>query len=139
MFVELQHPSARNALYRAHAEMTARALILIFQFAETAATEAVNRLWNRYKDASDAARDRLIHEDPVNLAAELADKEWRSLLVDESVLATERREKDWADLLREPFATGLKRYNAEVRPAFEPVLENVSTPPKGGVPQAGAG
>jgi hypothetical protein len=124
MFVELQHTSSREALYRTHAEMTMRALVLIFQFPETRAKEAVGELWRRYNDASEATRDRLIHEDPVNLAAEIAEKPWRTLVVDEGILTEDNPGKDWVELLQEPFATGLRRYNAEVRAEFEPALKN---------------
>jgi hypothetical protein len=110
MFVELLHPTARAAMFEAHRNMTVQALVAIFDWKADGATGAVSELWKRYAEASTATRERLVHEDPVNLAAEIA-----------------KTSPD--DLLKEPFAGRVSRYNAEIRPAFEKARAGIAPNP----------
>jgi|SRR6185312_3466156 hypothetical protein len=70
-----------------HRAMTVRALIDIFEYDPSAAQEAVYGMWERFQE--EYMRDRLTHEDAVNLAAEIA-----------KIPTTEvYRDKRWADRL----------------------------------------
>lgn len=129
MFVELQDPSMRDATYETHQRMTVAALQIIFERPRPEAETAVRRLWHRYAEASVSTRDRLVHEDPINLAAELAGMPWPTdprttdperTIADLGKLAAEdehpeRPRAPWIELIREPFASRIKKYNAEVR------------------------
>ena len=109
MFVELQHPSALEALYRDHVWMTVEALVGIFGWPRPKAESASAALWQRYDGAPADTRDRLVHEDPVNLAAELA----------------ERRS---GVLTEEPYRDRLQRFNAEVRRVAEGIRSGAKQP-----------
>lgn len=100
MFFELQDRSAREATYRLHAEMIEAALTEIFDFNEKTAKASVKSLLECYADAPIRERDFFVHEDPVNLAAEIAKQP--DEVFDE-----------------EPFASRLDRYNERIRPVFE--------------------
>ena len=109
MFVELQHPSTLEALYRDHVWMTVGALVRIFGWRRSKAESTVAALWQRYDGAPADTRDRLVHEDPVNLAAELAGR--RS-----------------AVLTEEPYRDRLQRYDAEVRKVAEGIRSGAKQP-----------
>jgi hypothetical protein len=100
MFVELQDLNERELMYRAHRSMIEGALVIIFQFDQKAARAAVDTLTNRYGNAPVPVRDLFVHEDPVKVAAEIA-------------------QKPASTLEEEPYASLVKRYNAEVRADFE--------------------
>ena len=97
MFVEQPDNAYVERMRKRHADMTARALVMIFQYGERDATGAVAKLMDQVKGPS---RDRLVHEGPVNLAARIA-------------------HTPTTDLLKQPYAERIKRYNIEVRPFFE--------------------
>ena len=101
MFVELQHPNSRDAMYANHTRMTVDALVMNFEFDRASAEAAVSSIWAQFAEAPGSTRDRLVHEDPVNLATEIA-------------------KKHWTDLEKAAFADRLKAYNASVRPASVP-------------------
>jgi hypothetical protein len=87
-------------MHELHARMTARALTVIFQFTNEAADHQVGIfLHTRFGDLPVSTRDQILHEDPVNLAAEIAGRP--------------------TALTEEPFAERVKYYGAEVRPSFE--------------------
>jgi hypothetical protein len=100
MFVELQDRNARELMYQAHGSMIEGALVIIFEFDQKTARDAVDALTRRYADVPVATRNVFVHEDPVKIAAEIAGKP-----------ATALEE--------EPYASLVKRYNAEVRTVFE--------------------
>src|SRR3954452_11647767 len=129
MFVELQDPSMRESAYQTHQQMTVAALQIIFGRSKPEAESAVQALWHRYAEATVSMRDRLIHEDPINLAAELAGMPWPTdirttdqdkTIADLRKLAEEdehpeRPRAPWIESIREPFRSRIKRYNAKVR------------------------
>jgi hypothetical protein len=133
MFVELQDPATRDATYETHRRMTVLALRIIFEQPAEKAEMAVQGLWKRYAEAAVSTRDRLVHEDPLNLAAELAEMPWptdpreadpQKTIADlpkltEEVEHPERPRTPWIDLIREPFRSRVRKYNAEVRADFE--------------------
>jgi len=100
MFFELQDRGARDEIYRLHAQMIEAALVRIFEFDEGRAKTSVASLLRRYADAPEGERDFFVHEDPVNLAAEIA-----------------QQPNVARDAVRgvEPFASRLKSYNENVR------------------------
>ena len=81
MFVELQDPQAREAMYRDHESMIKGALVIVFEFEQEAARAAVDDLIKRLADAPVGTRDALVHDDPVKIAAEIAGKS--SLVLDQ--------------------------------------------------------
>lgn len=97
MFFELQDEDARKAAHELHARMIKVALIEIFQFPDRRAEDRVHDFLQKYSDAPERERDFLIHEDPVNLAAQIAGK---------------------SDIDPQDFARRLKHYNEQVRPRF---------------------
>src|SRR6266849_1223957 len=100
MFVELMPRRSRERMHELHARMPARALTVIFQFANEAADHQVVICHHTFFfQAEDGIRDQILHEDPVNLAAEIAGRP--------------------TALTEEPFAERVKYYDAEVRPSFE--------------------
>jgi hypothetical protein len=109
MFVELQHPSAHEAMVRDHAWMTVEALVRVFCWSRPKAQGAVAALWKRYDAVPAATRDRLVHEDPVNLAAELAE-------VAQTALA------------EGPYQERLQQYNLEVRKIAENIRSAADQP-----------
>lgn len=85
MFVEAMSPDQRAAAQRMHQEMTRCALTEIFGMDQARARESVLDLWNGIDEATTArqaelARDRLIHVDPVDMAAGLAGGQPEDLL-----------------------------------------------------------
>jgi hypothetical protein len=138
MFIELQDRSSREATYKMHQSMTVRALCVVFDRSEGDATEAVRALWARYAEAPVSTRDRLVHEDPLNLAAEIAEMPWPRDLDStdpEKTIADLQKLKDedpehplpWIELVKEPFATRIQKYNIQVRDEFERLgVENYS-------------
>jgi hypothetical protein len=99
MFFELQDKAARKATHKLHAQMIEAALVEIFDFDKASAKASVAVLLQRYDDAPVRERDYFVHEDPVNLAAEIAEKPDAAFDI-------------------EPFASRLKSYNENIRPAF---------------------
>ena len=106
MYFELLDEGARKATYRLHAEMIEAALVGIFAFDERKAKTSVAALLECYADAPMRERDFFVHEDPVNLAAEIAEKP-----------------DDVFDV--KPFAERLKYYNEQVRPDFDRRAEEI--------------
>jgi hypothetical protein len=116
MFFELQDTDARKAAHELHARMIRAALVEIFQFPDARAERSVADLLRKYDAAPQRERDFLLHEDPVNLAMEIAGK-------------SEKSQPDFSDRL--------KRYNEQTRPRlvdearrlydskFKPVLEKL--------------
>jgi hypothetical protein len=134
MFVELQDPNDRRVMYEMHRQMSVRALCIIFEWSPTDAENAVRQLWARYDDMLQSTRDRLVHEDPVNLAAEIAGMPWpRDLdqtdpsktIADLAKLRAEDLDRPlpWIEL-KEPYASRIKQYNNEVRQEFEKLSIN---------------
>jgi hypothetical protein len=100
---ELQNAAARKAAYELHARMIKVALEEIFQFPSGRAERSVIDLLQKYDDAPEEERDFLLHEDPVKLAMEIA-----------GVSQNDSR-----------YASGLKRYNEQIRPNFEVEARNL--------------
>lgn len=109
MFVELLSASERERLYREHASMTVRALIVLFDWDAQRARLAVEGVWESFHrpDVSASTRNSLLHEDPVNLALDLAQETWGTLL--------------------ESRSEQLAYFNQSVRPEFERQLSGCET------------
>ena len=109
MFVELLSESERERLYREHASMTVLALIVLFKWDAQRARVQVEGVWERFHraDVSASTRNSLLHEDPVNLALDLAQEKWGTLL--------------------ESRSEQLAHFNQSVRPEFERQLSGRET------------
>jgi hypothetical protein len=121
MFVELLHGSARDRLIRAHQSMTVEALVTLFEYREERAQAAVKDWWRRAEEAPASTLQWLVHEDPVNAAAKIAERPLVTL-INHDVPEEKRAGMSLADQLIEPFASRLRDFNANVRPRFEPSL-----------------
>jgi hypothetical protein len=120
MFFELQDEDARKAAHQLHARMIKAALIEIFQFPDGRAQKRVDDLLRHYDDAPARERDFFIHEDPVNLATQIAGK---SKIEPQEL---DRRLKYYNEQVRPKFVDEARRqYETNVKPTLEKAgLEN---------------
>jgi hypothetical protein len=100
MFVELQDPKARELVYRCHARAIEEALVIVFQYSQGGAEDAVGRVTRRFDKAPFATRDAFAHEDPLKIAAEIA-----------QVPATVFKDVQYVERI--------KQYNTKVRADYE--------------------
>jgi hypothetical protein len=100
MLVELQHPAARELMYRCHARAIEKALVIVFDYSPVAAEEAVGGVTRRFDKAPLATRDAFAHEDPLKIAAEIA-----------QVPATVFKDPQYVERIKE--------YNTKVRADYE--------------------
>lgn len=106
-------------MYVRHAEMIAAALVMIFDFNSERAHEEVGKVFRRYanREVSQGTRDRFVHEDPVNVAAEIANVPWSD--IEDHQRAESDANPDGAPSFREPYLSKIRRYNEEVRKPYE--------------------
>jgi len=87
-------------IHRLYDEMVEQALIVVFQRDQSTAKQEVTELRARFAGASQGTLNMLLHENPVNLAADI-------------VGATNEA------LMSEPLISRIKSFNATERPVFE--------------------
>jgi hypothetical protein len=100
MFVELQEPKARKLMHQCHAHAIEDALVIVFHYDRPGARDAVGKVTGRFDKAPLATRDAFAHEDPLKLAAEIA-----------QVPATVFQDAQYADRIKE--------YDTKVRADYE--------------------
>ena len=105
MFVEVLDDESKQRLYAAHAAMTVRALEKVFGRSEKEAASLVADLHERCKKIGSTQLDWLMHDDPINLAAQIL-----------KIPLIELGKEEYAHLVSE--------YNTEVRPEYEKRYRN---------------
>jgi DUF2934 family protein len=70
IFAERSNLDFDSRMYQRHAAMTVRSLVLVFKLSESDAQQAVRETLDRFPEQF--LRDRLLHEDALNLAAVIA-------------------------------------------------------------------
>ena len=79
MKFEQLDPATRKKLIGAHRAMTHAALVQVIGLNEADATKTIRDLWQRYETAPQIQQDLLLHNDPLALACNLAERSWESL------------------------------------------------------------
>jgi hypothetical protein len=100
MFVELQDRKARELMHLHHARAIKEALEIVFKFSPDGAEKAVGLVTRRFDRAPLATRDAFAHEDPLKIAAEIA-----------NVPATVFKDAQYVEQI--------KQYNTKVRADYE--------------------